>query len=156
MISDLFLDFCDRINLSSSDLQVFFYLALEAEASEANWAGKNNLRWEILLFKSLFLVVKTKLVPIKHFWLITVCHVNMCFSLDLDWLLNGFGSYIQKSVYHMRFNAPIFFFFLHVAFKTQCGPRVLQEHYKRPRPRSSAALVLAVDALFKTSKAHQG
>lgn len=34
--------------------------------------------------------------------------------------------------------------------------RVLQERYKGPRPRSSPVLVLAVDVLFKTSKAHQG
>lgn len=36
------------------------------------------------------------------------------------------------------------------------GPHVLQERYKGAWPRSTPVLVLAVDVLFKTSKAHQG
>lgn len=36
------------------------------------------------------------------------------------------------------------------------APHVLQERYKGAWPRSTPVLVLAVDVLFKTSKAHQG
>lgn len=41
-------------------------------------------------------------------------------------------------------------------FNKYYGPHVLLERYKGAWPRSTPVLVLAVDVLFKTSKAHQG